>query len=74
MFVIGLLGVPAQDLLFGRNVAMGANSSNIGQAVANARSQLSNHDRKPPCGQPIDTVLDQESGCHVDNGKGTKNH
>jgi hypothetical protein len=53
---------------------MGANSSNIGQAVANARSQISNQDRKFPCGQPIDTVLDQEFGCYDDNGKGKKNH
>jgi hypothetical protein len=44
--------------LSAENAAMGANSGNIGQAIADPRWQVSNHDRKLPCGQPIDTVLD----------------
>jgi hypothetical protein len=36
------------------------NNDQIRQGVANARSQISNHDRKLLCGQPIDIILDQE--------------
>jgi hypothetical protein len=48
--------------LEGSNPALILTVSNdqIGQAVVNARSLISDHDRKLPCGQPIDIVLDQE--------------
>jgi hypothetical protein len=55
------------------NGQTGANSSNTGQ-TSQARSPISNRKRKLPCGQPIETVLNQESDRHDDNGKGQKNH
>jgi hypothetical protein len=43
-------------------------------SAANALTYSTNQNRKLPCGQPIDTVLDQEFDCHDDNGKSAKNH
>jgi hypothetical protein len=55
------------------NAATGTNNSKTGQAAANALT-YSKHNRKLPCGQPIETARDQEFDCHDDNGKGAKNH
>jgi hypothetical protein len=53
---------------------MGAHDGNIGQAIADPRSQVSNHDRKRRAGNRSTLSSIQEFDCHDDNGKGAKNH